>query len=238
MNWSTYAKCYDLMAENNPEYQKLFPILQRSLGKLQLSSEEKIFELGSGTGNFSLKLSDIFHKNIISAVELNPEMLKLAAEKFKLQNKSNIILLNKDYHDLLLFESNISVIVAVHSIYCSNKHELLLKNIYDSLKPGGIFFAIDLGRKMDVSDWRRYIFKYLYHKKGFFQSIITLIKGFLVLLSNKKIRSQQDRGAYWVHSAEEFINKITNAGFEINNYATCYRNYSDWVFAFKPAESI
>lgn len=234
MDWTAYAACYDLMAESNPAYQEIFPLIDRLVSPLQLSEGDQVLELGAGTGNFTGHLATSFPQCQITAIEFDSGMIGIAENKCRRASVSNVVFRVGDHHVLIDQDRVFSLVVAVHTIYCSPTPRSLLSKIFASLRPGGAAVVVDLGRPMNVADWRAYIFRGLVRRQGILKAVHTLWRGRIVAQSNHAIRDQQDAGRYWTHSTEEFVDAIRAEGFEIREHGRCYRDYSDWALAIKP----
>lgn len=236
MNWTAYAACYDLMAESNPAYQELFPLIDRLISSLPLADGDSVLELGSGTGNFTCRIAAALPKCQITAIDFDPGMIGIAEAKCRREHLPNVTFRAGDHHDLVTEDRTYSLVVAVHTIYCSSTPHPLLSKIFSSLRPGGAALLIDLGRRMDVSDWRSYIFRDLVSREGLLKAVHTLWRGRMVASSNHAIREQQDAGRYWVHSSDEFVQALQMAGFEVREHGLCYRDYSDWALAIRSTD--
>jgi ubiquinone/menaquinone biosynthesis C-methylase UbiE len=234
MDWSAYATKYDLMAESNPAYQDLYKLFDQHLCCLDLGGQDSILELGSGTGNFTLKLASLFPNNAITATDANARMLELASQKLNHAGFPHVNFTTGDFSDVLSARKDLGLIIAVHASYCSDTPQQLLNQIYRSLRPGGHLFVIDLGRLLDVPEWRKYILQHLIQTKGLLSALTTLFKGRIVVKSNQHIRRRQLDGKYWLHTSREFEQALGESGLRIVKSGLCYRDYSDWALATRP----
>ena len=109
--------------------------------------------------------------------------------------------------------------------------------IFNRIQPGGDFFVIDIGRPINVKDWRNFIFGDLIAKVGILKACEILIDGLPVAKANHHIRKNQENGRYWIHSHVEFLQMLENTGFKVVASDKCYRDYSDWAHVKRPPEN-
>lgn len=102
-----------------------------------------ILDLGSGNGNVTAQLIPYFPNATFTLVDGSAEMINLCRSQFK---EYNIVYVNTYFKDFLFEEGNYDLVVAGFSLHhCDdNEKQSLFKNIYTSLKKGGIFSYTDL----------------------------------------------------------------------------------------------
>lgn len=104
---------------------------------------EKILDLGCGNGNVSAKLLEAFPEASYSLVDASREMLQLCKKRFEDFDFS----FHQSYFSEFDFQTEyFDLIVAGFSLHHCDDHEKqsMFKDIYRSLKNGGIFSYSDL----------------------------------------------------------------------------------------------
>ena len=82
MNFNQYSKYYDLFYKNKKYSKEILNIKKL----VKLNKQEKVLEIGCGTGNHSFELSK--HCGQILALDKSLEMIKIAKKK-KFKKKYN-----------------------------------------------------------------------------------------------------------------------------------------------------
>ena len=80
---------------------------------------------------------------------------------------------------------------------------------------------------MNVSDWRRYLFRKLKQERGLLGAFQIIWQGRQVAKQNRAILKSQKSGAYWTFTGPELAAAVSDAGFDILKQQTVYRGYSD-----------
>ena len=119
------------------------------------------------------------------------------------------------------------LVVCVHALYAMPDQRKRLDDLRRLLRPGGWLFLVDLGRHMDVSDWRRYLFSSLRKEKGLVGALRVFWQGREIATQNNAIFKAQTDGVYWTHTAAELASAVSESGFEIVQQKPVYRGYSD-----------
>ncbi|WP_341863015.1 methyltransferase domain-containing protein [Gymnodinialimonas sp. 57CJ19] len=228
-DWSAYATAYDLLSEHNPEYQAILASFDTFLASIE--TPKLIYDIGGGTGNYTERAAIACPDAEIHLAEPDPGMI--AAAKAKMSAHPNIT------YDNVALESyspshQADLIVCVHAIYAMPNPQQRLKDLRRLLRPGGWLFLVDLGRDMDVADWRRYLFRSIKAKHGLLGALRIFWQGREIAKQNSAIYDAQQKGVYWTHSAEELASAVTAAGFEIHREDTVYRGYSDLLVCRAP----
>lgn len=83
VNWCEYARQYDLMADNNPAYQKILAYCLDTVEAWRCEPGSVITDFGAGTGNFSIALAKRMPQVFVLHLESSPEMIKIARGKAK-----------------------------------------------------------------------------------------------------------------------------------------------------------
>ncbi|WP_247716919.1 class I SAM-dependent methyltransferase [Gymnodinialimonas ceratoperidinii] len=221
-DWSAYATAYDLLSEHNPAYQELLQDFEAFLGTIE--TPRLIYDIGGGTGNYTEVAARTCPDSEIHLVE--PDIGMNAAARAKLAQFDNV-----EYEAFALEDIGASgtadLLICVHALYAMPDPEQRLRDMRRLLRPGGWLYLIDLGRDMDVADWRSYLFSSLKREHGLTGALRVFWQGREIAKQNKTILKAQQEGTYWTHTAEEIATAVTAAGFEIHRREAVYRDYSD-----------
>jgi ubiquinone/menaquinone biosynthesis C-methylase UbiE len=154
-------------------------------------------------------------------------MNRTASQKYRAQGLSNVSFKTCSAMDADIAADSLDLIVCVNALYSFPDAKRAISVFQRWLKPGGLLFLIDLGRKMDVGDWARYIVESSLKRVGFKRTVKAFAKGRKAIGQNRRIRSEQDRGAYWLHSSTQLRSALVEVGFSIDSLGTCYRDVCD-----------
>ena len=119
------------------------------------------------------------------------------------------------------------LVICVHALYAMPAPEQRLGELRRLLRVGGFLYLVDLGRYMDVADWRSYLFSILRKELGLIGALRMVWQGREIAKQNKTILRAQKKGVYWTHTGAELASAATAAGFEILRQQSVYRGYSD-----------
>jgi len=221
-DWSAYATAYDLLSEHNPEYQLLMRDFEAFLKEIEAPGV--IYDIGGGTGNYTEIAARVCPDSEVHLAEPDAAMIRTAQSK--LQAHDNI-----RFHNLALQDigapNAADLVVCVHALYAMPDQSQRLKDLHRLVRPGGHLYLIDLGRYMDVADWRRYLFSKLKNEHGLKEALKIFWRGRQVAKQNSAIYKAQKKGVYWTHSEAEIAAAVTAAGFQIIRQQPVYRGYSD-----------
>ncbi|MBO9428102.1 class I SAM-dependent methyltransferase [Sulfitobacter sp. R18_1] len=221
-DWSAYAAAYDLLSDHNPEYQALMQGFEDFVTTIEPPSV--IYDIGGGTGNYTQIAAKAFPDSEIRLIEPDPEMIRAAQSK--LSAHKNIIYYNLDLQDVSATGAA-DLVICVHALYAMPDSARRLHDLRRILRPGGYLYLIDLGRHMDVADWRSYLFTELKRKHGLIGALKIFWQGRQVAKQNKAIYEAQMKGSYWTHTEEEIASAVTAAEFDIIRQEAVYRDQSD-----------
>ena len=235
MNWTQYAKVYDLMADRNPAYQQLLKDYCAYMADLCIPIDGIILDLGAGTGQFSLLAAQYYPHCKIIHMDQDAEMIARAKEKAEALNLTNIEFICGDICSPQLQNGTVQLLLSIHCLYACGHHNQALAQAFLKIAPDGNAYFIDPGRCIDIRDWSIYIFKHLLKSRGLIYTVTTFIRGLPVARSNRTILKLQKEGTYWTHTSEQFGNALNQAGFTVNKLDTCYRGYSDRAICKKKA---
>ncbi|WP_408006071.1 class I SAM-dependent methyltransferase [Roseovarius atlanticus] len=221
-DWSAYATAYDLLSRHNPEYKALMKDFEAFLSKIE--APKIIYDVGGGTGNYTEIAARLCADSTICLVEPDPGMMRAA--KAKLSAHKNVTYQNVGLESAKV-PDRADLVISVHSLYAMPEPEHRLADIRRMLRPGGILYLIDLGRPMDVRDWRNFLFSSIRKEHGLLGTLRIFWQGRQIARQNKAIFKAQQDGTYWTHTAAKIASAVTAAGFEIIDQRSVYRGYSD-----------
>lgn len=221
-DWSAYATAYDLLSEHNPEYQALLQDFEVFLTTIEMP--QVIYDIGGGTGNYTEIAARTCPSSEIFLVEPDVGMIKSAQSKLAAYDNIK--------YDTRALENvdtagKADLVICVHALYAMPDQEQRLRDLRGLLRPGGMLYLIDLGRYMNVPDWRSYLFSSLKKEHGLAGAIRVFWQGREIAKQNKAIFKAQEKGVYWTHSEAEIASAVTTSGFEILRQQSVYRDHSD-----------
>lgn len=150
---------------------------------LKTAPSDSVLEIGTGTGELALNFS-VYCRKVI-AIDVSPIMIKLAKEKAKSQNKSNVQFQNAGF---LTYESteNFDAVIAQLSLHHLPDFwkMIALRKIYKILKVGGKFYMRDIVFPSQIKNYDKY-----------FQDIISGLRHF----AGEKLAEETE-----IHIKEEF----------------------------------
>ncbi|WP_315899540.1 class I SAM-dependent methyltransferase [Roseovarius atlanticus] len=221
-DWSAYAAAYDLLSKHNPEYKALMQEFEDFLSGIETPGI--IYDVGGGTGNYTEIAARLCPGSGICLVEPDPGMMQAA--RAKLAARKNVTYQNVGLERAEAPEKA-DLVISVHSLYAMPDPRQRLVDIRRMLRPGGLLFLVDLGRPMDVQDWRRYLFTTLKKEHGLIRTLEIFWQARQIAKQNQAIFKAQMNGTYWTHTPAEIASAVTAAGFEILDQRSVYRDYSD-----------
>lgn len=122
---------------------------------------KRILDLGCGTGNLTDQILKHYPEAEIDALDISEEILSESRKRFS--QVSNIRYIHADFNGLHLPPGSYDLVmssIAVHHIEDPEK-AVLYKEIYQALRPGGIFIFADQTRgitdeiyKISISGWK------------------------------------------------------------------------------------
>lgn len=222
VDWSTYATAYDLLSEHNPEYQALLHDFEAFLATIE--TPQLIYDIGGGTGNYTEIAARACPGSEIRFVEPDAGMIGLAKAKLAAHGNINCDTLAIEDIDA---PGTADLVICVHALYAMPAQEQRLGDLRRLLRPGGMLYLVDLGRYMNVADWRSYLFTSLKKEYGLTGALRIFWQGREIAKQNKAILKAQKDGIYWTHTEAEIASAATAAGFEILRQQSVYRGYSD-----------
>ena len=133
--WNFFSTKYDrfINITLNATYRQLYQLL-----KTDVTGTGKILEVATGTGLLAFEICN--NVKSINAIDISPEMIKVASEKQKQRNISNITFEVGDSCNLAFEDGTFDVVIASNVLHLLFDPEKSLSEIRRVLKPGG--FAI------------------------------------------------------------------------------------------------
>jgi len=221
-DWSAYATAYDLLSDHNPAYRALVADFTAFLGSIE--RPRVIYDIGGGTGNYTEVAARLCPESEVHLMEPDAGMIGHARAKLAAHD-------NVRYHNIALedvaAEGAADLVICVHALYAMPGQGQRLDDLRRLLRPGGLLYLIDLGRDMNVGDWRGYLFSHLKKERGLAGALRVFWQGREIAKQNAAIRKAQKSGLYWTHSGAELASAVSDAGFDILRQDSVYRDYSD-----------
>ncbi len=233
VDWAAYAQAYDLMAANNPAYQDIIHRLKVASNAWRIEPNDVIVDLGAGTGNFSCTLASRFPECQVLHIDVDQGMNHVASQKATALHLQNFHVVAQNMLHLHLKPNSIASLVTVHALYTLPDPIKVIRRMREWLKTGGVIFACDLGRVLNVTDWAAYLFRESLKRRGVTRTLVLFLRGRVVAQQNRRIVRSQLNGEYWTHDLSTYRTVFQQEGFLISEATTCYRGDSDLIIAFK-----
>lgn len=130
--WNLFARRYDrfIFKNVNNTYNKIKELLRN-----EISMDNNVLEVGTGTGIFSLTLAE--HVKSIVAIDFAPEMIKIAKEKQRELGKNNITFQTGDATRLSFPDNSMDVIIAVNVFHLLGNPKIALNETRRVLTTNG-----------------------------------------------------------------------------------------------------
>lgn len=130
--WNSFSSRYDRFINNTlgTTYLQLFQLL-----KTDVAGSEKVLEVATGTGLLAFEICETVNSMI--AIDLAPEMIKIAKEKQKQKNIRNIRFEVGDLCNLKFDDNVFDVVIASNVLHLLFEPEKSMAEIRRVLKPGG-----------------------------------------------------------------------------------------------------
>jgi len=233
IDWDAYATQYDLMAKYNPSYHENIDILRSSLPSWDLPAKASVCDLGAGTGNYISALSRVLPDAKYVHVDFDHVMNDIAREKYSKLAIENISIKEEYVQRIDFHDESFDLVLCVNALYAISPQGPVLNKIRRWLKPGGVFFVIDFGRRNRMIDWSWYLLSNLVKEHGVVECARFLLSSAEIIRQNNRGSKNQDEGAYWLHSTQEFGKTLSDAGFLVEELRPCYRDYCDLAICRK-----
>ena len=154
----------ELIAKCVPRYRELiYNMFQYIPEDFQ---PKRVLDLGCGTGNLTDQMLKSFPEAEIDALDISEDILRESRKRFS--NISNIRYIQADFKSMHLPPGSYDLImssIAIHHIDDQDKTRLYAE-VYQALKPGGLFIFADQTRgvsdniyKKNIAAWKEEAFK-------------------------------------------------------------------------------
>ena len=233
LEYRKYANQFDHQNKYNPAYHELQQLLIDWIPKFGLGPRPDICDLGAGTGNFVIRLSESVPEANFVHVDKDCRMNELAKEKYTQAGCKNVEIVETLIQQANFSASSFDLIVCVNALNTAPPQEPVLNLINSWLRPGGWLFLVDFGREQRTLDWALYC---AYHaaKTDGVGSMLRYAAGCTEpFKQNLLARHDQKNGTMWLHETEQFKDMVDRAGLEVVHYDQVYRDYADLVIAQK-----
>ena len=226
VQWDTYAVYYDELCSKNPAYHQMIALVVDRVLSLSESSTPTIIDVGAGTGTLLNRILEMIPSASCTHLDNDRAMNVRAKEKYRGDNQK-VIILEDSALDVEIEENQFDLILSTNAMYAIEPHTVLLDRFHKWLKPHGHLVLVDFGRPQNVNDWVWYLFKESFKSSGLVSTIKFFNENWEAARQNKRTQEAQEQGNYWVHDTEEFGDALEDAGFYVEELASCYRDYSD-----------
>lgn len=131
--WDSFAIKYDnnrKKSSTNGTYEIMFSLL-----KEDITEAENLLEIATGTGIISFQLCKQVRE--ITAIDLSPEMLKIARVKAENQSVTNIDFMEGDICNLSFADHSFDAVIASNVLHLLFEPDKAMQEIKRVVKPGG-----------------------------------------------------------------------------------------------------
>ena len=133
--WDRIANRYSkITIADDESYQKKLKVTRE-----YLQPSMNVLELGCGTGTTAVKHAGYVQH--IRAVDISPKMLEIAKAKAQAERITNIDFEQAEIDQLQVDKSSVNAVLAMSILHLLENKETVIKDIYTSLKPGGVFIS-------------------------------------------------------------------------------------------------
>jgi len=239
VDWTAYAREYDLMARHNPAYQELVAHCVRTVAEWSLQPGDTVADFGAGTGNFSIQLAQARPEIQVLHLDADEQMLRSATAKADAAGLKNWRALNIDLAKSPWQLPELAGIVCVHCIYAVAQPRQFIRQLCVQLRPGGYVYACDFARQMNVRDWARYLVLESLRTNGAWRTARLFTKCGQMRRQNRRVAAAQRAGKFWVHNLVEFADCFRQEGMTILETSDrLYRGYDTLVIAQRPVAPV
>lgn len=151
--WNRRSKVYDeqVLSVYENAYKKT---IKHSI--VFLKKEDRVFEIGCGTGNATLPISKYVKE--ITATDISEDMIQKAREKAEKRSIDNITFCKGELTRMKIEPESYDGVVAYNVLLYMKNREEVIEKIYEILKPGGIFLSATdcLGRNLSKDSMKKF----------------------------------------------------------------------------------
>lgn len=135
-NPEDWAKVWD-----NPERDK-WQKPQEVITALKIKPEDRVADIGAGTGYFTFRIARSYPKVTIYAADVEPDMIKYLKEKAKQGSFANVVAVEIPAREPLLPEK-VNLVIVVNTYHHIDDRIQYFKKLKDSLLPDGRLAIVD-----------------------------------------------------------------------------------------------
>jgi ubiquinone/menaquinone biosynthesis C-methylase UbiE len=227
IDWDAYASQYDLLAANNPSYRENIEALREVVRCLDLPTNAAICDVGAGTGNFICALARDLPDAHFVHLDADAGMSEIAQGKYAAAGVKNVWIEVASVTDAAFTPGRFDLMICVNALYAMHPQHQALQKMRQWLKPSGTLFIVDFGRRTKIIDWAFHILGHVLRRKGLRECLRFIRDSQESLRQNRRGSQGQADGTYWLHSTEQFGEALEEAGFQVEQLRTCYRDYCD-----------
>ena len=166
VNWGAYAREYDAIVGDSPAYRDMVEDCRATVRGWVLPAGAMVADLGGGTGNFSVPVAADNPGVRVLHVENNAAMAAVAGAKAARAGVRNWSLVPHDIETALDALPPLDAVITVNVLYVLPRPGEVIDRVASKLKPGGTWFACDLGRPMHPISWGLYLVAHSVRGRG------------------------------------------------------------------------
>jgi ubiquinone/menaquinone biosynthesis C-methylase UbiE len=228
-----YGLVYDYIYEQFRPYQQLqaevLELVSAGVPAGALKRDQHVLDVGCGPGNFTFVLAEAGF-NVIG-LESYAALVELAREKRRAKRLANLAFRHGDLADGAgIRDASFDQLVSIHSLYVHPEPEMLLREAFRILKPGG--HAIFVNHTRQVAQWSTFCeIKRREGVKPALSSLLWLVPNSIFEAARRRIGPH-----YWDEA--RFSGKLRAAGFTVLQARRTFINGASLlVWARKGAEA-
>ncbi len=147
LQYSEYSRFNEIMADESyqtvvtPLIDSLIPLVDGIKTKLEKGIQ--VLDVGCGSGKAMLALAEAFPNSQFVGYDFLDSAVSAATEEVKKRNLSNLSFMQRDAAGFDDFEE-FDLIFTFDSVHDQANPKQMLKNIFNALKPDGVYFCQDI----------------------------------------------------------------------------------------------
>jgi demethylmenaquinone methyltransferase/2-methoxy-6-polyprenyl-1,4-benzoquinol methylase len=191
--------------------------------RAQIAEASRVLDVGTGTGEVALRLSRLVGpRGRVTAIDAQPEMLRIAGRKAKNSGSSNIEFQKMPMEDMDLPDDSFNSVVGNYSLCCSMDYAATLAECHRVLKPGGRLTYNHGG----TSDPLMY------------QVIVKIFEDYKTRKPSKKLRDIREAEAFQVEAVDKYMEPTLTLGvFRSLGFEEAEATITQGVLLYKDPES-